>query len=385
MTGSGQLIELKCVLFCIKMRPKVKYKKVIIYYFSGTGNAKNSAFWIGDEVRREGIDVEIISIDKIDTKKISKPADYTLIGFCSPTHGFHFPKIMRDFIYNFPKVNNCNAFIVNTRAGLRVGSLFLPGISGILHYWSSLVLFIKGFKIVGLQPVDLPSNWLSIHPAVRKKGIDLMYRRIEPIVRKFAINILNNKKVYRALYDIIQDTLVAPISIGYMFFGKYFFAKSFISSLDCDDCGICINNCPVKAIKKINERMYWTYKCESCMKCMNACPQRAIETAHGFIIAVIIISSIVVGYTINKTLTFSIFENWQWLQNETVKTLILTVFIFPFLFLAYRIMHWLLKYPFVERLIVFTSLSKFKFWGRYSPPKHRPSTTNSINQQLPNQ
>ena len=347
----------------------MKYKKVIIYYFSGTGNAKNTALWIADEAKRKGMDFEIINIAKTNNQEIPKPVDNTLIGFISPTHGFHFPEIMRKFIYGFPKTNNCSAFIVNTRAGLRIGKLFLPGLSGVLHYWSSLILIRKGFKIVGLQAVDLPSNWLFIHPAVRKKGTDLMYQRVEPIVRQFAKNIINGKKVYRALYDIIQDTLISPVAIGYMYVGRYFFAKSFIASSDCDNCGICEKTCPVNAIKQVNGRMFWTYKCESCMKCMNNCPQKAIETAHGFILVFVFLLVALLKYSLKQLLTIEPFKDLYWLQTGVMEFLIFSVIFIPFLILAYRIMHWLLKFKVFERLVVYTSLSRFKFWGRYNPPK----------------
>ena len=106
---------------------------------------------------------------------------------------------MRTFIKRFPKASNCSAFIANTRAGLRVGKVFLPGISGVLHYWSSLILIRKGFKIVGLYPVDLPSNWLSLHPTVRKNGIELMYQRIQPKVRRFAAKNLRGENKLQSL------------------------------------------------------------------------------------------------------------------------------------------------------------------------------------------
>ena len=66
----------------------MKFHKVLIYYFSGTGNAKNTAFWIGDEVKKQGIDLQIINIAKIQDQDISRPEENTLIGFISPTHGF---------------------------------------------------------------------------------------------------------------------------------------------------------------------------------------------------------------------------------------------------------------------------------------------------------
>jgi len=347
----------------------MNFQKVIIYYFSGTGNAKNTAIWIADEAKTNGIDTEIINIDKVQKEKIPQPPENTLIGFISPTHGFHFPEIMRKFIRRFPKVKNCSAFIANTRAGVKIGKIFIPGLSGVLHYWSSIILSRKGFKIIGLQHVDLPSNWLFLHPAVRKKETNLIYKRVEPKVRNFATKIINNEKSYKALYDIIQDILIAPISILYIFFGKYFFAKSFIASSDCDMCGLCEKTCPVQAIKEVDKRMFWTYKCESCMKCMNNCPKRAIETAHGFIIAISIISSLLLGYLINKIWSLNVFQDWQFLQNENIKSLIISILIFPFLFLGYRIMHYLMRFRIFERLFVLTSFSKYKFWGRYKAPK----------------
>ncbi len=349
----------------------MKFHKVLIYYFSGTGNAKNTAFWIADEVKKQGVDLQIINIAKIQDQDIRQPAEHTLIGFISPTHGFHFPEIMRTFIKRFPKASNCSAFIANTRAGLRVGKVFLPGISGVLHYWSSLILIRKGFKIVGLYPVDLPSNWLSLHPAVRKNGIELMYQRIQPKVRRFAAKILEGKTSYRALYDILQDILIAPISILYNLFGRYFFAKSFIASAACDMCGLCEKNCPVQAIKQVDTRLFWTLKCESCMKCMNECPKKAIETAHGFLILASIIFTGFLTYLINLILRFSPFVDWQVLQNETVKSILLTVLFFPLLFIGYRIMHWLMRYRLFERIFVLSAFTKYKFWGRYKAPNKR--------------
>ncbi len=90
----------------------------------------------------------------------------TLVGFCSPTHGFNLPPIVLTFIRNFPKVKNKDAFILNTRGGMKLYKLFLPGLSGIAQLLPALMLSLKGFRIVGMQPLDLPSNWLILHPGL---------------------------------------------------------------------------------------------------------------------------------------------------------------------------------------------------------------------------
>lgn len=347
------------------------YDEVIIYYFSGTGNAEYAALWVGNEAKKAGVDYRIINIAKMKDKKIRTPTSNALIGFISPTHGFHFPLIMRKFIKSYPRSNNCSAFIMNTRAGTRIRKTIIGGLSGILHFWSSALLILKGFKIVGLFPVDLPSNWISVHPAFKKKGTDVIYTHVEPKVRQFADSILNGDRNYKALSprNMILDIMIAPISIAYILVGKYFFAKSFIASSDCDKCNICEKNCPVNAIKEIDGRKFWTSRCESCMQCMNTCPRQAIETAHGFLFLIWIITSAVNNFTINQLLKFPTCQSWHWLQNTTTMLWIKLILVFPFLFLGYRLMHWLLKFSFFERLVVFTSLTKLKFWGRYKAPK----------------
>ena len=50
----------------------MNFQKVILYYFSGTGNARNTAFWIGDEVNSQGIDLEIFNIDIKEKVRIQR-------------------------------------------------------------------------------------------------------------------------------------------------------------------------------------------------------------------------------------------------------------------------------------------------------------------------
>lgn len=260
---------------------------------------------------------------------------------------------------------------MNTRAGLRIGKTVIGGLSGVLHYWSSIVLLLKGYQIVGLFPVDLPSNWISLHPAVRKRGVAIIYAHVEQNVRRFAEGILNQKRNYKALSirDVVLDLLISPVSVAYNIVGKYFFAKSYIASSQCNHCGICEKVCPVQAIKNIRRRMFWTLKCESCMKCMNICPQRAIETAHGFFVMIGILTSFIVGIIINILFNHPAFTHWQWLQHKGILFSVKTLVFFSLLLPGYGVMHRLMRFRLFERLFVCTSFTKFRFWGRYKAPR----------------
>ena len=340
-----------------------------IYYFSGTGNAHNVASWMIHEAELFGLSSRLIDISGVDSKDVISPAKNTLIGFISPTHGFHFPGIMRRFIRRFPKGNGISVFIVNTRAGLRVGKVRLPGLSGVTHYWAVMMLKSKGYKIVGAFPVDLPSNWLFLHPAVRKRGVHFIFERVEPKIRNKAVYIYLGGKSYNAFYDILQDLLISPLVIGYTIIGRYVFAKSFIASSDCYLCRCCEHSCPVKAISEKSGRLFWTLRCESCMRCMNNCPEQAIHTAQGFIVMVGMLTSGIISLYLDPILSLAGFADLQVSHSWWFR---LSAFSIAFLLLlipAYRAVHWLMRFSLVENLIMGVSLSSYRFWGRYKAPK----------------
>jgi Pyruvate/2-oxoacid:ferredoxin oxidoreductase delta subunit len=340
--------------------------KLHLYYFSGTGNAKNVAYRIVKKAGKYGINSCISDLSQIDRKNISAPAENEMIGFVSPTHGFNFPPVTMYFIFRFPRTKFKNkVFIVNTRAGMKLGKYFLPGLSGLALWLAVLALWIKGYKIIGLRSIDLPSNWISLHPGLKEKVVLSIQERCRRITDKFADDIFNGKKNYRALYDILQDLLVSPIGVLYFFIGRFFLAKTFYASSKCNNCDVCIEGCPVHAIKKISNRPYWTFKCESCMKCMNTCPQRAIETGHGYVFGSL--------YVIN---TFAIVAFWNYISTlnffpeqgaafQIMQQLVdagLTLFL---LMIGYRLIHYLKRMVILKQIIEYTSLTKYAFWRRY--------------------
>ncbi len=139
-----------------------------------------------------------------------------------------------------------------------------------------------------------------------------------------------------------------------------------MASRDCDGCGACIRECPTRALRLVAGRPFWTWRCESCMKCMNLCPRRAIETAHGFVLAVSLLLSALVLPAVRPLL-----PPWGrtgvagWLIRFAVENgLVLGV-----LFAAYQVLHRALRLRLVERLVVATSLTHFRFWRRYRAPR----------------
>lgn len=343
-----------------------------LYYFSGTGNAKNVALRLHTKTSEYGVTSDVFDLSQVDRKNIPVPAKNEMIGFVSPTHGFNFPPITMYFIFRFPRTKSKNrVFVVNTRAGMKMGKFFLPGLSGLALWLSVMVLWLKGYKIIGLRSIDLPSNWISLHPGLREKVVRSIHGRCNRITDKFADDIFSGKRNYRALYDIVQDILVSPIAVLYFFIGRFFLAKTFYASSKCNNCDVCIQGCPVQAIKKVGNQPYWTYRCESCMKCMNTCPQRAIETGHGYVFGLYyLIHSLGMAafwVYISKIKLFPddglLFGILQWVIDAA-----LTLALF---FIGYRLIHYLKRIVILRQIIEYSSLTRYVFWRRYNFKKRQ--------------
>jgi len=335
------------------------YAKLMVYYFSGTGNSENVAHWLAEIAHEKGMEASLNNIAKIDRLSISAPEPEALVVFVSPIHGFNYPPVMLNFILRFPKRQN-HVLLLNTRAGMLIGKWITPGLTGIAFYFSAAVLKLKGYSIRSTFPVDLPSNWISVHPGLNDRTVKYLHERNREKVYRFARKVLDGGSDFRGVREIIQDMLISPISLGYYFIGRFFFAKTYYASADCDNCGLCIKSCPVKAIKTVDNRPFWTFNCESCMHCMSNCPKRAIETAHGSIVLITVLSSLVFS-----GLFYHYFGQLFFNIEHTLLGFILESALFlGILAIWYRLLHFAIRLKFVERLVVYTSLTKYKFWGR---------------------
>ncbi|MBN2159376.1 MAG: EFR1 family ferrodoxin [Spirochaetes bacterium] len=344
------------------------YTDLLIYYFSGTGNALSAARWIAEHARKKGIKAEIIPIDRF--KKITVPpaAGRRLIGFCYPTHGFNLPWYMLKFIMKFPISAHCDAFLLNTRAGSKIFGWYAPGISGIAQVLPALILLMKRFRIRGMLPLDMPSNWISIHPGFKSATVVGIVARCRSMAAGFCERIFSGRAYYRPNVFIMLpvDLALAPIAFLYFIYGRFYLAKVFIASTDCDTCRLCEIKCPTASIKIIDRRPFWKFTCESCMRCINICPRKAIQTSHSLAVIISVISSLLpvalalrlldayIPPALARPVDFII----EW--SVTISTI----------FIVSGAVFWLIRVKIINTLFTFTSLTKY--WRRYLAPGIRP-------------
>jgi len=347
------------------------YQNLLIIYYSGTGNAKRTSEWIIEKAKESGINSFLFSFPQFLKGQFPDLQGRTLIGICSATHGFNLPHSVLKMIFRFKLIPGSDIFIVNTRAGMKLSKLFLPGLSGLALILPALVLRIKGYRVVAMRPVDLPSNWISLHPGLKQKVVNSMIEHWKAKVEKFADGLFTGKRIYwPALVSLPFDLLIAPVALGYYFVGRYVLAKTFFASDKCNDCLLCIKACPTKSIVLKDNRPYWKLTCESCMHCMNFCPQRAIETSHSLVTLLTWLLVAVVNPFLSKVI-LAFFQDYlkpvQFLDSTFVTIFRWSFAIFLFT-LTYYLIHYLMHFKPVWRFMSWFTITRFIFWRRYHVP-----------------
>jgi len=352
---------------------KLLYKNAVIYFWSGTGNSYRVSTWMGKIAEEAELNTRVLSIDQSNLKEDIKNGNDSLLGLVFPTHGFTAPWHIIKFVWRLPFTKSTDAFCVATRAGLKFGSVFIPGISGSATFIIALILMIKGYNVRGAMSVDMPSNWYSLHPIQSKNSQKAIINRAGQKVTGFMESVLQKRKVWftpNNFYEITWGLLLSLISVGYLFIGRFFLAKLFFANKDCDGCGICARYCPIEAIKmrgKKNPKPFWTYTCESCMRCSAFCPQNAIEAGHSWGVILYFIAGVPVSLYLFSWLNGYVFglEN---VEGHWLGDVINLIYFYPAIFISYYIFNTLIRIPAINWIFTHTTMTHLSFWHRYREP-----------------
>ena len=253
------------------------YSAQTIFYFSGTGNSRRISIWLAQQANGKGLSTTIYNIE--NQKSYPSIQENSLIGFVFPVHGFITIWAMLKFIIFFPpNKSSSRVYTVTSLGACKLGNLIIPGWEGSGLYLPLLILILKGYRPAGACHIRAtPENWTSLIPGHSKNANAWMLARARNNTLNFADKLFANKWSFYGLLSFLIGIIFLPLSLAYLFWGRFFLAKINFATTKCNGCKICQNNCPVNAIEFYQKRPFWKFNCESCMRCMNFCPQQAIQ------------------------------------------------------------------------------------------------------------
>jgi flavodoxin/NAD-dependent dihydropyrimidine dehydrogenase PreA subunit len=267
--------------------------KVLIYYFSGTGNSLFTARYIAKKIK-----AEIISIPSvINRKTIITEAD--VIGIVYPVYHSGIPNIVKRFVLKLNNTKNKYIFAVCTYGDS-------PGLS--IEYLKKL-LESRNAKLAAGFGIRMPYNYIIPSFSIKKFSFSIILKNISMDKQleifsdykkkiKLILDYIGSKKEGTFETDsemILQlvDFLRIRDSLGKILWLKMagFKGKTdlsfhesiqlmdhgFFSDEKCNGCCICHKICPVNNIKMVKGKPVWCHRCEQCFSCLQWCPKESIQ------------------------------------------------------------------------------------------------------------
>ncbi len=348
----------------------LSYREAAFYFYTGTGNSYRVIAWMADDVREGGSAVIVRPIEAAEPADEVGVGESALLALAMPTHGFTTPWAMLRFVLRLPRRQGTHAVVVATRAGGKIGPFFTPGVEGTATYLVAAILALKGYRIRGAMGVDMPSNWIALHPGLAPDTVSGIVGRARKRVTGFVTSILSGRRWFGGWLALLIGLYFFPLSLAYLLVGRLFLTKLFFASDRCTGCGICARYCPNQAIQMRpgpNPRPYWTFRCESCMRCMAYCPTRAVEACHLLGVGVYLLAA-AIPTTLLMTGLAARFPPLAFLL-KTPRWILESVYALVALAMLYPLFHWLLGVPWINRFFTRTTLTHY--YRRY----HEPETT----------
>lgn len=250
--------------------------KIIIHYFTGTGNTAHAANMIKDHLCSAGHDVKLLQV-KMGVMPPNEISDYHIIAF--PVLSWAPPVMMKQYVQQMPtsKGTKISVLAINGAIITRKGEL-VKGYTGQALEQIEAILRRKKYDVFLTGNASFPDNWTQMTNPSSKEDIEVIFPLGENEVKVFIDKFIKGEKdLYRCGFiNWLWSYSVAVLfgSIGRKILGKFYIADN-----NCTGCGICSRTCPAGTIKMWNKKPYWTATCLDCNRCINVCPEKAIQVS----------------------------------------------------------------------------------------------------------
>lgn len=238
--------------------------RILLCYFSGTGNTKHVANILAQAFQRRKCKVDLHPITLHLIRKKISIYDYDCIGIGYPVHAFNAPKIVFDFINSLSTNSKKRLFLFRTAGD----PLLHAGGTTIIRS----VLARHGFKVFYERLFIMPANVLfPFNPRLSKQ----LLRHAESHAR-FMVKELNSQKMRLKSYPKWLHYLALLFSTletwGTSRLFRYFHVNN-----QCNLCKICLQSCPMENISIQSNHIQYGRVCTFCLRCVYNCPQKAIS------------------------------------------------------------------------------------------------------------
>ena len=257
--------------------------RLLILYFSGTGNTEYVSSYIEDSLKKSNLSIEVIRVC-IEVFPPEKVWDFDLICFGFPIFDLDSPEVVKKYLERIPSKPEellPSGLFMFVTMGYSAGNAIRRNFKRLER---------KGFVFLGSVAVKMPGSdgliMLNEDSKYVKEALERNYDEI-PEVDNFIDRIKEIIIKIKSKRDIAQFKSKLPISVGSLLIAPFFklvyiiligyLKKRFRVDENCIRCELCVKICPNHNISLIEDEIIFDKKCSLCLRCIHQCPQHAIQ------------------------------------------------------------------------------------------------------------
>lgn len=224
-----------------------------IYCFSATGNTLSVARTIAAQER--GGKTQILPF-----RPVSEHPDADAVGFLFPIYFFQPPRMVQQFLRNFPFKEDVYYFAVAT-----CGAAGGKNAIGIV---ADIALGRDGELAYGATIRSVPNYIVKYNPPTAQDSARVLHsaQKQAEIIGQ-AVSLRERKRIAAPVPIIGKRIPLPPIDRD----------REFTLSSACNHCALCAQVCPAENISMEKGSPKFFHHCESCMACVHWCPMKAIN------------------------------------------------------------------------------------------------------------
>jgi len=245
--------------------------KIIIAYFSGTGNTAWVAQCLAEHLEGLGDTVRAVSCEDVPAAHVN-PAEWDMLGLAFPVHASFAPRVFREYVQELASGEGTPLFAV-TSAGYWAGDT---------AWYAAKSLAEKGYRLFLYGNVLMPNNFsiprVDVLPVTPPDKVGAYLEKARKKIAVLAKRI-HQREPYREGTGVFGRLGGVFQRWGFEAFEAAMLAE-FSTDASCTRCGWCVRNCPVENIAMGEEGIRFLGECMYCMRCYSFCPERAIQATE---------------------------------------------------------------------------------------------------------
>jgi NAD-dependent dihydropyrimidine dehydrogenase PreA subunit/flavodoxin len=247
--------------------------RMLIHYFTGTGNTARAVGRIKAALTAAGREVEAIEV----RAGVVAPAgryDAHLVAF--PVLAFSAPALMKRYLHALPPGEGVPAAVLAVNGAEFENGAVEEGYAGQAIEQIEAILCRKGYEVLLTGGASYPENFTQLVEPADEGAVSAMLRHGDEAVDTFIQKYMSGRREMVRI-GLFRRILTAVPAGLFSILGRRLLGKFYIADARCNGCGICARACPAHTIRLWRGWPRWRAICEDCNRCINICPKKAIQ------------------------------------------------------------------------------------------------------------